>query len=112
MREIQIRALKKRTLSKKLMYFINKDKQAGGPAEPIRARANQLHPKSYSYSYSKLSLFRDTPEKLLDFPSIFNQNDARELSHPFLEKVNAQNLISRRKKIQHHEETYPLFSRI
>ena len=105
--DLQIRALKKRTLSKKLSFFSNKEK------ENVLKKAS---PPAYKSSnvWKTLALFKDTPEKLLDFslPTTFAQLRKKPVYSYSFSQQNNQNSMNRRKKFYHHEESYPLFSRI
>lgn len=107
MMDLQIRALKKKTVNKKLLFYSRKDYK-------INQNNKVNNPNSFKKSLSNFvfAFFKDTPEKLLDFP--YPQSLSQIRNPKKHENLNHHNEISllRRKKIQHHEETYPLFSRI
>ncbi len=106
MMDLEIRALKKRTLSRKLSFFAKKEK------ENVPKKESKPASKS-SNIWKTFALFKDTPEKLLDFslPTSFTQLRKKPSYYSFSQQRN-QNSMNRRKRIYHHEESYPLFSRI
>jgi len=113
MMDLQIQALKKKTLNQKLNFYAKKEKD-----EILRQRVKGKKSSSKASSnFNIFTLFKDTPEKLLDFPfsSSFSQISAQEETtrHYLLSTIPVSlNTAVRRKKLQHHEETVPLFSRI
>ena len=119
MMDLQIQAIKKKTLSNKLNFYARQEKEQYLKKHPqLASKKKSSHaPPSKFSSLNFFALFKDTPEKLLDFPfsSSFSQISAQETTthHYVLSTVPVSlNTMIRRKKLQHHEETVPLFSRI
>ena len=118
--DLQIQALKKKTLSNKLNFYAKQEKEKYLNQHPeIKTKKTPVSSTNAKLpAFNFFALFKDTPEKLLDFPfsSSFSQISSAQEStnrHYVLSTIPLSlNTLVRRKKLQHHEETVPLFSRI
>lgn len=103
--DLQIRAIKKKNFNKKILALSKEEKLKKKESEKKSQALS--HQTTFSSPFNVFTFFKETPEKLMDFP--LSSLAQTKKNSPWLnEKINAV----RRKKINHHEETYPLFSRI
>lgn len=108
---LQIKALKKKTLTNKLMEYAKERKKIEGKKvlSSKKSSKNTLENSALPYLFNVFTFFKEDPQKLIDFPvpNSFVQTNQNKSYRTIQKKDSA-----RRKKINHHEETYPLFSRI
>lgn len=105
MMDLQIRAIKKKNLNKKILAFSKEEKMK--KKENEKKAQTLSHQTTFSYPFNVFTFFKETPQKLMDFP-LSSLAQTKKISPGLNKKNNAV----RRKKINHHEETYPMFSRI